>query len=68
MNTITDVAKSFFDACESGGGWEACKAYCTPDAIFSAQADALANVTTLQEYTDWMKGLLTFVPDGCFLD
>lgn len=64
MSTITDTAKAFFDACETGGGWESCKAYCTPDASFSAQADALANVTTLQEYTEWMKGLLSFVPDG----
>lgn len=64
MSTITNIAKSFFHACETGGGWEACKAYCAPNAIFSAQADALAKVETLQEYTDWMKGLLAFVPNG----
>jgi hypothetical protein len=63
MVTITNIAKFFFHACETGGGWEACKAYCAPSASFSAQADALAKVKTLQEYTDWMKGLLTFVPN-----
>ena len=35
-----------------------------PQATFSAQADALAGVDTLETYTEWMKGLLTPVPDG----
>ena len=28
------------------------------------QADALAGVTTVESYTEWMKGLFTPVPDG----
>src|SRR5499426_4871485 len=28
------------------------------------QAEPLADVHTLQQYTDWMKGVLTFIPDG----
>src|SRR6266550_3632157 len=40
------------------------RAYCTPSASFSAQAEPLAEARTLREYTDWMKGLLTFMPDG----
>ena len=64
MSTITTVAKAFFDACETGGGWEACEQYCTPSASFSAQADALSGIVTLRDYTNWMKGLLTFIPDG----
>jgi hypothetical protein len=67
MSTITSAAKAFFEACETGGGWEACEQFCTPDASFSAQSDALAEVTTLQAYTEWMKGLLTFVPDGTYV-
>ena len=63
-STITDVAGKFFEACETGRGWEGCQAYCTNDATFSAQAEPLADVKTLQQYTDWMKGLLTFMPDG----
>jgi len=64
MDSTTSVAKAFFEACETGGGWDACRQFCTPDASFSAQADALADVTTLEAYTEWMKGLLTFIPDG----
>jgi predicted ester cyclase len=64
MTSITAIAQKFFDACETGKGWEACKAYCKTDATFSAQAEPLAGVKTLQEYTEWMKGLLTFMPDG----
>lgn len=64
MTSITQVAEQFFEACETGKGWDACKAYCTADATFSAQAGALAEINDLQSYAEWMKGLLTFVPDG----
>jgi predicted ester cyclase len=64
MPSIVEFAKGFFTACESGKGWEVCKAYCTPDATFCAQAEPLAGLTTLAQYTDWMKGLLTVLPDG----
>jgi hypothetical protein len=53
-----------FEACETGKGWDGCKGYCHEGATFSAQADALADVSTLEGYADWMKGLLTPVPDG----
>jgi predicted ester cyclase len=61
---MRETAERFFDACETGTGWEVCRQYCHPDATFAAQADALASVTTLQAYTEWMKGLLTPVSDG----
>lgn len=61
---ITDTAHAFVDACERGRGWEACSAYCHPEATFVAQAEPLAEVTTLKDYADWMKALLGFVPDG----
>lgn len=64
MSSIKDTAEQFFDACETGKGWEGCERYCHPEATFSAQAEALAGVDTLQAYTEWMKGLLTPVPDG----
>ncbi len=57
-------ARAFFEACEAGRGWEACRAYCTPEASFSAQAGALASVRTLEEYTEWMKSILTVLTDG----
>ncbi|MEM1387743.1 MAG: nuclear transport factor 2 family protein [Pseudomonadota bacterium] len=59
-----DTARAFFEACETGQGWEACAPYCKAEATFSCQADALAETTTLSAYCDWMKGLLTPVPDG----
>src|SRR5262249_17455724 len=62
--TITETAAKFFEACETGKGWDGCKAYCKPGATFAAQAEPLADVRTLQQYTDWMKGILTFIPDG----
>lgn len=65
MSTIGDRAHAFFDACETGKGWEVCSEYCHPGATFSAQAGALADVNTLEGYTEWMKGLLLGpVPDG----
>ncbi len=63
MLSITESAKAFFAACETGLGWEGCSLYCTPDATFSAQAEPLMDVTTLQQYTEWMKGLLTVLTD-----
>ena len=63
-STMTDTARAFFEACETGGGWEACSAFCTPDATFEAQAEPLADVHTLKDYAEWMKGLLVFMPDG----
>ena len=59
-----ETAQAFFEACETGKGWEGCKAWCHEAATFSCQADALAETTTLAAYADWMKGLLTPVPDG----
>ena len=64
MASMANVAKEFFEACEAGKGWEVCRQYCKPGATFSAQAEPLAEVRSLQQYTDWMKGLLTFIPDG----
>lgn len=59
-----DAAKSFFEACENGKGWQECSQYATPDAWFNAQAHALDGVTTVQAYTDWMKDFMVTVPDG----
>jgi hypothetical protein len=64
MASIVASAKAFFAACEAGKGWDVCKAYCTSDATFAAQAEPLAGVTTLARYMEWMKDLLTILPDG----
>ncbi|MEM7176601.1 MAG: nuclear transport factor 2 family protein [Pseudomonadota bacterium] len=62
--TRYETAKAFFEACETGKGWEGCKPFCHEGASFSCQADALAETATLADYAEWMKGLLTPVPDG----
>ena len=67
MSAITEIAQRFFETCETGKGWDVCQAYCTSDATFSAQAEPLAGVRTLHEYTDWMQGLLTFMPNGNYV-
>jgi predicted ester cyclase len=64
MSSMSETAEQFFDACETGKGWDVCRDYCHPDATFSAQADALGEVETLEGYTEWMKGLFSPVPDG----
>ena len=66
MATRTDTAMGFFEACESGKGWDVCSQYCTEDATFAAQAEPLADVKDLQGYTEWMKGLLALLPDGSY--
>jgi len=66
MTAMADTAQGFFDACDSGKGWDGCKAFCRPDATFSAQVGALADIDTLEAYTDWMKGMLTLLPDGSY--
>ncbi len=62
--TQEQFARDFFEACETGKGWEVCKNWCHEAASFACQADALAEVTTLAAYCDWMKGLFGPVPDG----
>jgi predicted ester cyclase len=62
--TITATAMAFFEACETGKGWAGCSAYCHPDASFAAQAEPLADVRTVKDYAEWMKGLFALMPDG----
>ncbi len=64
--TISESAMEFFDACETGKGGEACQAWCHDGATFSCQADALAEVTSIAGYADWMQGLLGPIPDGSY--
>ena len=64
MSHIVEPARAFFEACETGKGWEACKAFCVPDATFSSQTGALSEISTLEGYAEWMKSLLTPIPDG----
>jgi len=62
--TMSETARGFCEAGETGKGWAGCMAWCHDGATFSCQADALADVTSLQGYAEWMKGLLGPIPDG----
>jgi predicted ester cyclase len=62
--SMQETAELFFDACETGKGWEGCAQFCHPGATFAAQAGALEAVRTVEGYTDWMKGLMAIAPDG----
>jgi predicted ester cyclase len=64
MASITEVAEKFFEACETGKGWDGCKAYCKANATFSAQAEPLLEIKSLEGYANWMKAMLGLLPDG----
>jgi len=64
--SIKTTAEQFFDACETGQGWEGCRAFCHDGATFSAQTGALADLSTLEAYADWMKGIYTPLPDASY--
>ena len=64
MSSITETAQAFFEACEAGNGWNVCRTWCMPDATFAAQAESLARFRTLEQYTEWMKALMTVLTDA----
>lgn len=64
MSEHIEKANLFFEACEGGRGWDACRAWCHADAGFSCQSAALGGVTRLEQYADWMKGMQTPMPDA----
>eukprot|EP00013_Stygamoeba_regulata_P026853 CAMPEP_0177655664 /NCGR_PEP_ID=MMETSP0447-20121125/15105_1 /TAXON_ID=0 /ORGANISM="Stygamoeba regulata, Strain BSH-02190019" /LENGTH=145 /DNA_ID=CAMNT_0019159633 /DNA_START=134 /DNA_END=571 /DNA_ORIENTATION=- len=60
--SVIDVATAFFEACETGKGWEGCKEFATADATFEC---AVLPQKRLDEYTEWMKGLVSGIaPDA----
>ena len=64
MSTTLEPAKLFLEACDTGKGWVGCTKYCHVDSTFSSQTGVLADISTLEGYTDWMKNLFTPIPDG----
>jgi predicted ester cyclase len=62
--SITETARAFFEALDTGQGWDACSVYCAPDATFAAQAEPLAEIQTVADYAEWMKGMMSVLPDG----
>jgi predicted ester cyclase len=66
MASITETAAQYVDACDTGQGWQGCSQYCLPDAGFSVQSEALADLSTMEAYSDWMQGLLGFMSDASY--
>ena len=64
MSSNNETARQFFEACETGKGWESCQAFCHSNASFSSQTTVLADISSLEDYCEWMKNLLTPIPDG----
>ncbi|EPX83987.1 ester cyclase [Salipiger mucosus] len=62
--SMEQTARNFFEACEGGKGWKTCRAFCHDDATFSCQAPTLDDIQTLEDYTEWTKGILGPIPDG----
>ena len=63
--TPFENATKFFHNCESALGWESCKDYVADNAEFTCQSAALAEVRTVKDYVEWLKGLSTITTPGC---
>ena len=61
-----EKAMEFFKACEEGKGWQGCKEFCSDNASFSAQAEPLKDITTLEGYADWMSDIYTPMPNASY--
>lgn len=59
-----EQARRFFEACEAPRGWEGCREFVAEGAGFTAQSDPLADVSTVQDYCEWMKQFGTEVAPG----
>lgn len=66
MGSIAETARQFFEACETGKGWDGCAQYCHGEATFAAQSEPLMDIGDLASYAEWMKGLMTLMPDGSY--
>lgn len=55
-------AKAFFEACESGKGWGNARSTVGRTLRAPGQTAALAEISTLQGYTDWMADVVQIMP------
>lgn len=66
MNSIAKTALAFFEACESGKGWQGCRDYCHSDAAFDVQALSQEDLRTVRAYSESVPHLLDIIPDACY--
>ena len=45
-------------------GGKSARIFATKERLFLCQSSALADVNTIDNYSEWMKGLLIPIPDG----
>ncbi len=60
-----EIAQAFFAACEKPLGWEGCHELVAQDATFSAQSEPVADLTTVEDYSNWMYAFGTVTAPGC---
>lgn len=63
--TRFENAANFFHACEGLQGWAGCEPFVAPGAVFDSQCEPLAEIRTVQQYTEWMAGLGRQILPGC---
>ena len=61
---MTDTAKAFSKPAKPARAGMAAPHIARLTPVFTCQSGALADVLTLEAYAEWMKGLLTPIPDG----
>lgn len=67
---ISDPPKDFDNwqicmaACDSGQGWEACQDVCVPGATFSCQNDTLGDITSVEDYANFIAFFGTACPNA----
>ncbi len=66
--TAFENAARFFHACESAKGWEGCRQFVAPAAVFVAQSEPLVDVHTVEAYCEWMRGFGTITAPGASYD
>ena len=66
--TLFDTATKFFHACEGLEGPNGIAPYVAEDASFDCQAQALADIKTLQDYAGWLAGLGSTALGGATYD
>ena len=63
-----ETAKQFFTACETPLGWEGCRQYVAQGATFTAQSEPLVDITTIEDYCNWMRDFGTITAAGATYD
>lgn len=57
--TAFDNARRFFESCEAAEGWLGCQPFVADGAVFVAQCEPLAEITTVRDYCEWMRAFGT---------